>query len=402
MLARGEVIEAVWHPHQPEIVGLYIEGVIFRWRPYDDATDEFAAGASRLAMSTDGSLVVTGDVRGTVKVFTTTGFSNLYQLASEDNVLGLTFSPDLRRFYDVRGNYGNVWEPNALLNFVEQQNKETESGSEVGSLAQTSNHSEVSLWRVDSITSLAASPTGRLYCSGTEKGTVYLYDRQRGKLAEVYVSRSFLGIEQMTWSHDGHYVCFSDSSKRVFIKTIDPKVGESDAFVGTTALVSVKTTLDGPITQLLFHPDSTQVMVCSPSSTCTISLASASVAASAKIGIAGSRWFIHPQDPALMICIGPENIHISDWNLSLRQTFKIERFLDQRRSPRLQDQEKVVEILPTADKERMLVQIQRTKERIFLLEAPSNPTVVDETDRADTGNIPTTIFPLELRSSISS
>lgn len=45
VLARGEVIEAVWHPHQPEILGLYIEGVIFRWRPYDDETEEFAVGA---------------------------------------------------------------------------------------------------------------------------------------------------------------------------------------------------------------------------------------------------------------------------------------------------------------------------------------------------------------------
>ncbi|KAL9025009.1 MAG: hypothetical protein Q9196_006087, partial [Gyalolechia fulgens] len=126
VLARGEVIEAVWHPHQPEILGLYIEGVIFRWRPYDDETEEFAAGASRLAMSADGSLIVTGDVRGTVKVFTTADFTNIYQLVSEDNVLGLAFSPDLRRFYDVRGNYGNVWEPNALLKYVEQQSKDTE------------------------------------------------------------------------------------------------------------------------------------------------------------------------------------------------------------------------------------------------------------------------------------
>lgn len=32
-VARGEVIEAVWHPHSPEVIGLYIEGVVFRWRP---------------------------------------------------------------------------------------------------------------------------------------------------------------------------------------------------------------------------------------------------------------------------------------------------------------------------------------------------------------------------------
>ena len=258
VLARGEVIEAIWHPHQPEILGLYIEGVPFKWRPYDDEAEEFAVGASRLAMSTDGSLVVTGDVRGTVKVFTTADFTNLYQLASEDNVLGLAFSADLRRFYDVRGNYGNVWEPNALLKFVDQQDKDAENGSEVGSLAQTSNHSESVLCKVDSITTLAASPTGRLYCSGTEKGAVYLYDRQRGKLAEIYVSKSFLSIEQMAWSQDGNYLCFSDSSKRVFIKKLDPGIVGPDGSAENNTLSSVKTILDGPITQLLFHPDSTR------------------------------------------------------------------------------------------------------------------------------------------------
>ncbi|KAL9003320.1 MAG: hypothetical protein Q9188_003796 [Gyalolechia gomerana] len=403
VLARGEVIEAVWHPHQPEILGLYIEGVIFRWRPYDDETEEFAAGASRLAMSTDGSLIVTGDVRGTVKVFTTAGFTNLYQLVSEDNVLGLAFSPDLRRFYDVRGNYGNVWEPNALLKYVEQHNKDTEGQSEIGSLAQTSNHSESVLRRVDSITSLAASPTGRLYCSGTEKGAVHLYDTQRGKLPDIYESRSFLSIEQTTWSHDGRYVCFSDSSKRVFIQAIDQNVGGSDGFLETTAPISVKTSLDGPITQLLFHLDSTQVMVSSSSSACTVSLASVSITVSAYIGIAGCRWTIHPQDPTLMLCIGPDDIHIFDWKLSLRQAFRMEHSLSQSRLSRPQDQGKVVEILSTADKKQMLVQIERTKENIFLLlEAPSNTTAVSENaDRADIGSISTSVFPTELRFSFS-
>ena len=400
VLARGEVIEAIWHPHQPEILGLYIEGVMFRWRPYDNETEEFAAGASRLAISTDGSLVITGDVRGTVKVFTTADFTNIYQLVSEDNVLGLTFSPDLRRFYDVRGNYGNIWEPNALLKFVEQQNKEIESGSEIGSLTQTSNHSESVLWRIDSITSLAASPAGNLYCYGTEKGAAYLCDRQRGKLAEIYASRSFLSIEQMTWSYDGHYVCFSDSSKRVFIKAMNPIVGGPDVH---SDLISVKTILDGPIIQLLFHPDSTQVMVCSPSSTCTISLASASVTRSANISIAGSRWIIHPQDPALIICLGPNESHLLDWNLHLCQTFKIERCLNESKSPCSHDQENVVEILPTSDKKHMLVQIECGKETTFLLlEAVLNFTVVGETNCAEIGNIPITVFPVELRSSFSS
>lgn len=54
--ARGEVIEAIWHPHMPEVIGLYLEGVVFKWAPYDGEVEEIAIGASRLALSKDGNL----------------------------------------------------------------------------------------------------------------------------------------------------------------------------------------------------------------------------------------------------------------------------------------------------------------------------------------------------------
>ena len=34
-LTRGQVIDAVWHPYNPEVLGLYIEGVVFKWCPYE-------------------------------------------------------------------------------------------------------------------------------------------------------------------------------------------------------------------------------------------------------------------------------------------------------------------------------------------------------------------------------
>lgn len=404
VLARGEVIEAAWHPHLPEIIGLYIEGVIFRWRPYDDETEEVAAGASRLAMSTDGSLLITGDVRGTVKVFATTDFTTLYQLASEGNVLGLAFSPDLRRFYDVRGNYGNVWEPNVLLKFVEQQNKDIEGESEIGSIAQTSNHSESTLGRIDSVTSIATSPNGLLYCSGTEQGAVHLYDTGKGKVATIYKSRGFLSIEQMIWDNDGRYVCFVDSSKRVFIKTVDPVVSTPDESVNPTAPDFVKTDLDGPITQLLIHSDSTQLMVCSSSSVCTLSLKSTSIIASANIGMAGSRWTFHPQDPSLMLCIGPSDIQFFDWSLRLHQAFKIERPFVQNTAFHLQDQEEVRQILSTADGKHLFVQLERAKEKILLLlDSPSSATAAAESaERPENSTSFTTIVATELPASFSS
>ncbi|KAL8730575.1 MAG: hypothetical protein Q9181_004614 [Wetmoreana brouardii] len=356
-VARGEVIEAVWHPHHPEILGLYIEGVIFRWRPYDDEAEEFAAGASRLAMSKDGNLLVTGDVREMVKVYCTADFCVLYQLTSEDNVLGLTFSPDLRRFYDVRGNYGNAWEPNALLKFVEQQNKDTESGGKVESFTQISTESEHFSGRVDAITALAASPVDRLYCYGDEKGAAYLYDTERGKLADINTSKGFLSIEQMSWSNDGHLIGFSDSSKQLIVKKVDPKASNPDSIIVTLANISVKTTLDGPTTQLLFHPDSSQLLVCSSSSICTISLVRPSIDHSSQVGTVGSRWLVHPQDPALIIGIGTHDIHVLDWNLSLHKSLGIERSLDQTMPSSLPHHEMVEKVLVTHDKKHILKKV---------------------------------------------
>ena len=372
-VARGEVIEAVWHPHYPEVLGLYIEGVVFKWRPYDDENDEIATGASRLAISSDGNLFATGDVRGTVKVYTTSDFCLLYQLASEDTVLGLVFSPDPHRFYDIRGYYGNAWEPNALMRFAEQRSRSIESGSETESLGQSSTASESSSWRIDSITVLACSPIGRLYCCGTEKGTVRLYDTQRGKLADLYESKSFLSIEQLSWSNDGRYICFSDSSKKVIILSITASAGSLDPVVETKAEVPMKDSTNGPVLQLLFHPDSSQLLVRSSSTIRIISFISSSMKLSLELHTAECKWITHPQDPDLIVGVGPNAIYILDWNLRERQTYKYEH-------PRYQsmplsaesflDRNTVDRVLVTHDQKHVLVQLsplnQNSKEKTFL------------------------------------
>ena len=134
--------------------------MVFKWRPYEGDTDEIITGASRLSLSRDGNLFATGNVRGTVKVCITSDFSLIYQLASEDSVLSLAFSPDLHRFYDVRGYYANAWEPNALLRFAEQGSGIDGGASEKESSAHVSTVNENWVARVDSVTVI--SPNGGL------------------------------------------------------------------------------------------------------------------------------------------------------------------------------------------------------------------------------------------------
>ena len=321
-ISTGDVLEAVWHPHDPELIGLYIEGVIFKWRPYNDEIEELATGASRLALSRDGSLFATGDVRGTVKVFIMSDFRLLFQMTSEDMVLGLTFSPDNHRFYDVRGTYGNAWEPSALMRFARQDDKYI--ASESTTIQRTQNQSTVlsPTKRIDSITTIAHSPSGQLYCCGTQKGVVSLYDTQRGQITDLHTSKGFLSIEQMSWNSDGRLFCFCESSRNVFIVTTNACDNGHDYCVETRQEIPKKDSSDGRILQLLFAPDSDRILIRFVAKIRVFSLTDFCEERSLDLATARSQCIIHPRNPSLIMEIGPENINVLDWTLSRLDTYQ--------------------------------------------------------------------------------
>lgn len=321
-VAIRELRELVWHPHIPEILGLNVEGVVFKWAPYDGEIDELPVTATRLSISRDGELFATGDGHGKVKLYTTSTFTLLYQLASQDAVFGLTFSPDSKRFYDIRGYYANAWEPNALLRFADQSSKDISTG-ETESLAQSSEASVAISGAVHSITALAGSPKGRLYCCGTERGVVSLHSTHHGKLAEIYVSKAKFTIEKVTWSSDGNYICFTDTSKQITVMSVTPAVGETEPVVEQKAVIPMRKFAKGPILQLMFQPDSSHILVHTSSRICTISLASFAVEQSPVLETTQIQWIVHPREPAVILGFGQHTIYVFDWNLTELQRYKI-------------------------------------------------------------------------------
>lgn len=365
----GEVLEAIWHPHNPQVFGLYTTGQIFQWSPYEGEVEEKPVGANRLTMSRDGNLLATGDARGSVKVFTTSTLSHIYHVASQDVVLGLAFSPDIRRLYDIRGFYGNVWGPNALLKYAEPT---ADTESDIESLSQGSIPDNTPKW-IDPVTALATSPAGRLYCCGTEKGIVTLYEASHGKIGDIPTSRSLFGIDHMTWSPKGQLLCFSDLSKRVSILSIEPSTSHSNPTIGTPVTIPMQSSAQGPIIQLLFQPDSSHILVHTDSMVHTISVTTSSVVRSSKLATPKCRWIIHPQDPNLVIGLGPNSAHILDWELVERQTYKLDYPISQYESSEHvspSPQSILERVLVAHDKTHILCQIstsdQPTRDKTFI------------------------------------
>jgi WD40 repeat protein len=388
-MTKDDIIEVVWHPHDPEVLGLYYDGVVFKWRPYTDESAEISTGATKLAMSRDGDLFATGDAYGTVKVYTVSDFSLLYRLASQDSIFGLAFSPDSRRLYDVRGYYGNAWEPTALTKYADQTSKE--SDSDTFSLGRSSTISMSVSQNVDPITVISASPIGRLYCYGTEKGTVRLHDTQRGNLGDIYTSKSFLSVEKMSWSDDGQLLCFSDSSKKVFIMSMTGSGTDLDSGVEEKAQIPMKSSTNGSILQLQFHPDSSRLLVRTVSTICIISLASFSVANSADMDTTGCHWITHPRDPALIVGVGSSVLHILDWDLNKLQTSRFEKRPQGNLPDTLEStpaEDVVDRVVVTQDKKHLLVQTspraQKTRKSLLYFDTSSFATVdtVMQTDNS--------------------
>lgn len=310
-----ELRDLVWHPYQPEVLGLTVEGVVFRWAPYEDSVDELTAEASKLAISNDGELFVTGDSHGRIKLYTTANFSLLYQLPAQEAIFGLAFSPDSKRFYDIRGFHANAWEPNALVRYAERESPgDMDSVSEY-SMSHVSDRSASSSAAVDPITAVAGSPSGHLYCYGTQKGVVSLHDTREGKIATLYSSRAKFAIEHITWSHDGKHICVSDFSKQLVLFTASNHSADANPSYEQTASIPMRKFTKSPITQLLFHTSSSHIMVNASSQIHTIALESRSVKNSRDMSSAISYCILHPVNSKLLVGFGAHEITLLDWDL---------------------------------------------------------------------------------------
>lgn len=312
--ARGEVIDASWLPNSPEVLGLYIEGVVFKWSPYDSHVDELAVGAARVSVSGDGSIFATGDGQGNIKVYLTVSFGHLYEVAAPDTVFSLVISPDARRIYDVRGYYGNVWEPSVLIKHAETSPNSVDHESEY-SLPVTVNINNTG--RVDSILAVAVHPKGEWYAYSTEKGFVNLCHTTRGRVLPIHTSQGFLSVEQLKWCSDGKYIALAETSKRLFIKSMvcDTKATQLVPIVETLAQIPLKNVVKGAILDIEFQPTANIILIKGSRSLHTISLDDFSIARTVEVDGAVKKWTYCPFNPSLLLGFSSCQLEILDQDL---------------------------------------------------------------------------------------
>ncbi|KAH8820667.1 hypothetical protein F5884DRAFT_57550 [Xylogone sp. PMI_703] len=311
-----------WNPVSGHIIGIYKDGTLFKWHPMTDENHEVRSSADEVAASPDGKLFVTSDSNGTVKVWNFAYFSVIYQLSSSDLVMGLAFSPDCRRFYDIRGSYINAWESNSLIRFSENEETYSDTASEDQAPTSISHVSEAHLAQYDAITALAIPRSGSLYCVGNEEGVVNLADASTGKSIELMKFRSLLDTNLLTWSNDGRYIAAADISGDIFIKHLtQPGLNTINLDSDIQTLTSPKVDLeDSSEQQLLFNHDSSLLLIMSEDQGVIWGINTSTIAASAKFTDKTPRkWLRHPTQGHLFLGFGVDDVKIFQWKDFMEQ-----------------------------------------------------------------------------------
>lgn len=311
------VDRVTWNLITGHLLGLYKDGSIFKWHPIGDENQEVRTTADEIEASPDGKLFLTSDSNGTVKVWNFAYFSVIYQLSSESLVTGLAFSPDCRRFYDLRGPSITAWEPNSLVRFSDTEEALSETASEDQTPTSMSQASEAWVASVDPICALAAAPRSPLFCAGNEDGAVDLFDKSSGKLLEVAKFLNFLTVAHLVWGEDERHIAAADLGGHIIVKRlISPRSDTGEAQWEVQSMLTSKAKIDvGGIRQILLNQDSTMLLITSEHQGQVWSVGKGCIHAASPLEKAGARkWLNHPLQKGLLLGFGSADLKIYRWN----------------------------------------------------------------------------------------
>ncbi|KAI1738139.1 hypothetical protein F4680DRAFT_459999 [Xylaria scruposa] len=199
-----------WNPITGHILGIYRALSIFKWHPMTDEHIETRWMADEIAASPNGKLFATSRTDGSIRIWDFANFNVIYQLSSESLVTEIAFSPDSRRFHDIRDGSINTWEPNSLAQFLDTVKRTDEEEIESKDLTAASKFSEKYVEQFEGVAAFSLATDGGSYCVGYEDGNVEHYQRDATQGKRLTRFNNHMPVTHIQWSRDGRLVALAD------------------------------------------------------------------------------------------------------------------------------------------------------------------------------------------------
>ncbi|ETR98417.1 hypothetical protein M419DRAFT_88907 [Trichoderma reesei RUT C-30] len=304
-----------WNPVTNHILGIYLDGCIFKWHPLSEENIEARAAADEIAASPNGKVFATSSSNGTVRVWDFTSFRVIHQISSEDLVMSLAFSPDSGRLYDLRGGTINAWEPTALTRFLVKEEEVLSANIDTIQSSKDQGkptYSESHVPHYEHITAFATSPTATSYCVGYEDGSVTLFQRGDVEGRDFANFRNFLDVVHIKWSADGQLIAVADLAGEVQVKRLQQGTG---GHVSITSLPAPPLVLeDDNIDDMLFSPNSELLLITTRLKGHVFHLKNGTQQSTCEFeSDCPRRWLPHPSQPDLLLAFGPIDVVTYTW-----------------------------------------------------------------------------------------
>jgi WD40 repeat protein len=309
-----------WNPVTGHVLGIYRDGCIFKWHPLTEENVEARWSADEISASPNGKLFATSSSNGSVRVWSFAFFSVIYQLSSEDLVTGIAFSPDSRRFYDIRGGAVNAWESNSITRSFETEEYTSDADSEVVSSTALSKFSEESIGAFEPVTAFAPAPDGSSHCAGYADGNVLLFQGDKSEGSEIAHFYNMLDVSHMRWSKDGRYLAIADLAGDIQILSIRQRV-KGGAEI--SPLPTPQCELEGHnVEDILFSLDSRFLLIFTNPRGFICTVEDGKLQTSSDLDNSYQRkWICHPSLPDVLLAFGVSDVQAYGWeDMSIRGT----------------------------------------------------------------------------------
>lgn len=292
---------ALWHPVTDHLLILYEDTKIVEWNVADDEQLVYDHTAARaISLSQDGNFLLSSDVNGTISIWIIPGYTLMYRMRYDELVTDLAFSPDSTRFYDLRGSFCNVWEPDALVRADNIDRDDMSSTYETITsepVLASDDNSQVP------ITSLACGSSDRFYCVGKEDGSVTIHAVSNGrKVRKVTNHSSSVSVIKLAWSSSEKYLASVDDSGKVIVKRLEPPTPEKDRWA-VFPVCDIRTDDNAAVTQVLFSSRDDYLLVASSSYVSVLSMKKKKEICRAHGFQSGGIWFTHPTNNSALVRI---------------------------------------------------------------------------------------------------
>jgi hypothetical protein len=300
-----------WNPLTGHLLGTYNDGCVFKWHPTegDYALAESTIRCTNIRCSYDGKLFVTGSGDGTLRIWDFDHFTPIYQLRYPLPIQDLDLGRNEARVYDLRDQYCNVWEPNALLRALEsdERNSDTQRSKDSTLVSRTS---EAEQEDFEPITAFSVQAQTSIYAIGDDLGAISVSNFDGDELAEVEGDFQMMSVEHMAWG-SANVLASIDLGRTITVRSFGGAIKDEPAASHQRTLHTFSE--EEEVTQLLFDPDCKFLLIATVRGVGVHELTGRQAPQSLATN-SSAKWIQHPLDPKCVLGFANDHMSIAQWH----------------------------------------------------------------------------------------